>query len=85
MIDTAAKHCIAGHTLYTLLLRHGHPLSSSIREVKLADGVIRMMDVLTTTLEVCLETTVITIPFLIFPDATNNETLLGIDFITAAE
>lgn len=84
LIDTAAKHCIAGHTLYTLLLRQGQPLSSSLREVKLADGVTRTMDVLTTTLEVRLENIVITIPFLIFPDSTDNETLLGIDFITAA-
>ncbi|PZC79417.1 hypothetical protein B5X24_HaOG216412 [Helicoverpa armigera] len=42
------------------------------------------MDVLTTTLEVHLESKVITVPFIVFPDSTNNETLLGIDFITAA-
>lgn len=84
LIDTAAKHCIAGHTLYALLLRQGHALCSSSRDVKLADGVVRNMEVLTTTLEVWLKHKVIKIPFLIFPDATNNETLLGIDFITAS-
>lgn len=39
---------------------------------------------LTTTLSVKLEQVVITIPFLIFPDSEDNETLLGIDFITTA-
>ncbi|KAJ0178534.1 hypothetical protein K1T71_006357 [Dendrolimus kikuchii] len=43
------------------------------------------MKVLTTFLEVRLEHKIIEIPFLIFPDATNNETLLGIDFLTAAK
>ncbi|XP_049866510.1 uncharacterized protein LOC126367148 [Pectinophora gossypiella] len=84
LIDTGAKHCIAGHTLYTLLLRRGHPLHRTSRRVKLADGHIRVMDVLTTTLQVRLEHTVISIPFLVFPDSDNNETLLGIDFISAA-
>ncbi|XP_041979447.1 uncharacterized protein LOC121733294 [Aricia agestis] len=84
LIDTAAKHCIAGHSLYTLLQSQGYPLHPSTREVKLADGVIRIMEVLTTTLDVALESKVITMPFLIFPDSINNETLLGIDFITAA-
>lgn len=84
LIDTAAKHCIAGHTLYALLLRKGHLLTPSSRQIKLADGHIREMEVLTTLLEVSLERKMITIPFLIFPDSDNNETLLGIDFITAA-
>ncbi|XP_063896668.1 uncharacterized protein LOC135118465 [Helicoverpa armigera] len=84
LIDTAAKRCIAGHSLYTLLLGQGHSFNSSSQNVKLADGIIRTMDVLTTTLEVHLESKVITVPFIVFPDSTNNETLLGIDFITAA-
>lgn len=84
LVDTAAKHCIAGHTLYALLLQQNHPLRVSSQRVKLADGVVRIMEVFTTTLEVRLETKTITTPFLIFPHANNNETLLGIDFITAA-
>ncbi|XP_028041993.1 uncharacterized protein LOC114251801 [Bombyx mandarina] len=84
LIDTAAKHCIAGHTLYALLQQNNHPLRVSSQRVRLADGVVRIMDVFTTTLDVRLETTIISTPFLIFPESTNNETLLGIDFITAA-
>ncbi|XP_073956431.1 uncharacterized protein [Choristoneura fumiferana] len=84
LIDTGAKHCIAGHTLYALLLRYNHPLRAVTQNVKLADGVVKTMEVLTTKLQVRLEREVVTVPFLIFPDATNNETLLGIDFITAA-
>ncbi|XP_062524529.1 uncharacterized protein LOC134198871 [Bombyx mori] len=85
LIDTAAKHCIAGHTLYALLLQKGHPLTPSTRRVKLADGHVRNMDVLTTILPVRLEHIVINIPFIIFPDSNDNETLLGIDFINAAK
>lgn len=85
LIDTAAKHCIAGHTLYALLLHKGHPLTPSTRRVKLADGHVRNMDVLTTILPVRLEHIVIDIPFIIFPDSNDNETLLGIDFINAAK
>lgn len=84
LVDTAAKHCIAGHTLYALLLRKGYPLVPSSRQIKFADGLVRDMEVLTTTLSVSLAQSVIKIPFLIFPDSKNNETLLGIDFITAA-
>ncbi|XP_041981036.1 uncharacterized protein LOC121734489 [Aricia agestis] len=83
LIDTAAKHCIAGHTLYALLLRKGHPLTPSTRQIKLADGHAREMNVLTTTLQVRLEHVIITIPFLIFPESGDNETLLGIDFLRA--
>lgn len=43
LIDTAARHCVAGHTLHALLLRKKHPLSSSFRNIKLADGIVREM------------------------------------------
>ncbi|XP_061727671.1 uncharacterized protein LOC133532834 [Cydia pomonella] len=84
LVDTGAKRCVAGHTLYAILLRRNHPLRTITRNIKLADGVSRAMEVLVTVLEVRLEQEIVKIPFLIFPYATNNETLLGIDFLTAA-
>lgn len=85
LVDTGAKHCIAGHTLHTLLCRKGHPLEPARRRIKLADGHARDVDVLMTTLDVHLEEKVIRTPFLILPEARNNETLLGMDFLFAAE
>ncbi|XP_061721848.1 uncharacterized protein LOC133528471 [Cydia pomonella] len=84
LVDTGAKRCVAGHTLYAILLRRNHLLRTITRNIKLADGVSRAMEVLVTILEVRLEQEIVKIPFLIFPYATNNETLLGIDFLTAA-
>ncbi|XP_061721161.1 uncharacterized protein LOC133527960 [Cydia pomonella] len=84
LVDTGAKRCVAGHTLYAILLRRNHPLRTITRNIKLADGVSRAMEVLVTILEVRLEQEIVKIPFLIFPYETNNETLLGIDFLTAA-
>ncbi|KAF9413932.1 hypothetical protein HW555_008022 [Spodoptera exigua] len=40
LLDSAAKSCVAGHTLYALLKAKGHPMSSSRENVKLADGVL---------------------------------------------
>ncbi|KAF9415671.1 hypothetical protein HW555_006770 [Spodoptera exigua] len=40
LLDSTAKSCVAGHTLYALLKAKGHPMSSSMENVKLADGVL---------------------------------------------
>nr|XP_049693483.1 uncharacterized protein LOC126054010 [Helicoverpa armigera] len=84
LVDTGAKNCIAGHTLHILLRRKGHPLQPARRRIKLADGHARELDVLLTTLDVHLEGKVVQAPFLILPDARQNETLLGMDFLLAA-
>ncbi|XP_047039644.1 uncharacterized protein LOC124644376 [Helicoverpa zea] len=84
LVDTGAKNCIAGHTLHILLRRKGHPLQPARRRIKLADGHARELDVLMTTLDVHLEGKVVQAPFLILPDARQNETLLGMDFLLAA-
>ncbi|KAH9640965.1 hypothetical protein HF086_015061 [Spodoptera exigua] len=55
LLDSAAKSCVAGHTLYALLKAKGHPMSSGMENVKLADGVLRLMNVLTTEVNVTLE------------------------------
>uniref|UniRef100_A0A2A4IYB3 Peptidase A2 domain-containing protein n=1 Tax=Heliothis virescens TaxID=7102 RepID=A0A2A4IYB3_HELVI len=85
LVDTGAKNCIAGHTLHTLLRHKGHPLHPARRCIKLADGHTRDVDVLMTTLDVHLEGKVIRTPFLILPESHDNETLVGMDFIFAAD
>ncbi|KAL4720798.1 hypothetical protein ACJJTC_018203 [Scirpophaga incertulas] len=85
LIDTAAKKSVAGSSLYKLLLERGHPSIETTMRVKLADGSAQWRQVHTTTLQVdvgrgkCIE-----LDFVILPDAVDNETLLGIDFLVAA-
>ncbi|KAH9642185.1 hypothetical protein HF086_007684, partial [Spodoptera exigua] len=81
LLDSAAKSCVAGHTLYALLKAKGHPMSSGMENVKLADGVLRLMNVLTTEVNVTLEGRTRLVRFLIFPESDDNESLLGIDFL----
>lgn len=82
LVDSAAKSCVAGHTLYALLLRLGHQLVPSTQIVRLADGVSREMNVLTTEVWVTLAYKTQLVSFIIFPDSDSNESLLGIDFLT---
>ncbi|XP_068632011.1 uncharacterized protein, partial [Battus philenor] len=84
LLDTAAKRSVAGSTLYSLLLKLGQPMRSSVMTVKLADGVVRDVTVRLVDVVVMLAGASIPITFIIFPDAVNNETLLGIDFIRKA-
>lgn len=81
LVDSAAKSCVAGHTLYSLLEQKGHPLVSSTKIVRLADGVSREMIVLTTKVVVTLKHKTRKVSFMIFPDSVGNESLLGIDFL----
>ncbi|KAL4712887.1 hypothetical protein ACJJTC_011957 [Scirpophaga incertulas] len=85
IIDTGAKHSIAGHTLYSLLQSRGCPFVSEHKFIKLADGVAREMDVLMTNIDVHVYDKIINTDFLILPEANNNETLLGIDFLMSAQ
>ncbi|KAF9808360.1 hypothetical protein SFRURICE_008413 [Spodoptera frugiperda] len=85
LIDTAARRSIAGSTLYSLLLRLGAKFKSQTMSVKLADGSTRTNVVLLTCVDVNCMSLCIPIEFVVFPDASNNETLLGIDFITKSK
>lgn len=33
LVDTAAKTCVAGHTLYALLKEKGHPMNSVMKNI----------------------------------------------------
>lgn len=85
LLDSGAKSSVAGALLYELLLKHNHPCEEASRRVRLADGSARTRQVLLTTLEVRITPErSVTLEFTIFPDAQNNETLFGMDFLVAA-
>lgn len=85
LIDTAARRSIAGSTLYALFLRLGIKFKSQTMSVRLADGSVRTNIVLLTCVDVNCMSLCIPVEFVVFPDASNNETLLGIDFITKSK
>ncbi|XP_060810231.1 uncharacterized protein LOC132904321 [Amyelois transitella] len=59
--------------------------SSGSVNVKLADGVVHPHEVLVATVNVTITVDrSVRVDFMIFPDADNNDTLLGIDFLNAA-
>ncbi|XP_028041786.1 uncharacterized protein LOC114251642 [Bombyx mandarina] len=85
LIDTAAKRTVASSSLYALLQQHNQPFVSSSMRVKLADGSMQTRQMLTTTLDVkLLPCKMILTEFVVFPDAQDNDTLLGVDFLVAA-
>ncbi|KAG6438941.1 hypothetical protein O3G_MSEX000349, partial [Manduca sexta] len=84
LIDTASKGSIAGTTLYALLKQHNQLFKPSPMRVKLADGSALTRQMLSTTLEVKIQGRSVHVEFFVFPDAMDNDTLLGIDFLTAA-
>ncbi|GBP80182.1 hypothetical protein EVAR_97376_1 [Eumeta japonica] len=81
LIDTAAKRSIAGSSLYALLVKRGQKFRSSKMIVKLADGSVNNINVKLADVIVTLN---IPLTFIILPNSSNNETLLGIDFIRKA-
>lgn len=84
LVDTAAKKCIAGSSLYALLVEKGHPMTDATQTVILADGKTQVMDVKKTMIDVQLLHKTISVEFMIMLQASNNESLLGIDFIVKA-
>lgn len=84
LIDTAAKRSVAGSSLCALLQKNKHSFRSDLMKVKLADGSMRNRNVKLADVNVTLEGLVIPITFIILPDATSNDTLLGIDFLRKA-
>ncbi|XP_049878826.1 uncharacterized protein LOC126375782 [Pectinophora gossypiella] len=86
LIDTAAKCCVAGHSLFKLLKDKKQSFTQKQVAVKLADGVVHQRDVLVCSVDVSVtfKKKKVPIEFVIFPDADNNETLLGMDFLSAS-
>ncbi|KAI5636259.1 gag-polyprotein putative aspartyl protease domain-containing protein [Phthorimaea operculella] len=84
LLDSGAKGSIAGHSLHAFLQSKGHPLQTSTRNIKLADGFIRPTEVLVANVDVKILHKVVNLEFVILPESNDNETLLGMDFIKKA-
>ncbi|GBP69075.1 hypothetical protein EVAR_52009_1 [Eumeta japonica] len=84
LIDTAAKRSIAGSSLHALLVKRGQKFRSSKMIVKLADDSVNNINVKLADVIVTLKHLNIPLTFIILPNSSNNETLLGIVFIRKA-
>ncbi|GFY40888.1 retrovirus-related Pol polyprotein from transposon 17.6 [Trichonephila inaurata madagascariensis] len=82
--DSGASHSIAGATLYTILLQQGAVFEKTSISLSFADGLVTQKEVLRTFQTVLLEGRKFKTPFIILPDAKNNSTLLGVDFLEKA-
>ncbi|GFW07434.1 retrovirus-related Pol polyprotein from transposon 297 [Trichonephila clavipes] len=82
--DSGASHSIAGETLYTILLQQGTAFEKTVIYLSFADGIVAQKEVLRTFQTVILEGRKFKTPFIILPDAKNNSTLLGVDFLKNA-
>ncbi|KAJ8945545.1 hypothetical protein NQ318_020391 [Aromia moschata] len=84
-IDTAAKTSVAGRHLYECL-RQVPTVMFRRRQatVTLADGLSQVQNILTTTVDIQIRNRSFEIDFVVLPDAEDNRTLLGIDFLEKA-
>ncbi|GFW38964.1 transposon Tf2-6 polyprotein [Trichonephila clavipes] len=82
--DSGASHSIARETLYTIILQQGAAFEKTVISLSFADGIVTRKEVLRTFQTVILEGRKFKPPFIILPDAKNNSTLLGVDFLENA-
>lgn len=83
-IDTGAKTSIASYDLYKNLQQQGHMIKEIRGNVTLADGSRRYQRMLTLRAPVTLQARVIPTTFIIFPEARETKTLLGMGFLEDA-
>ncbi|KAF9408456.1 hypothetical protein HW555_011862 [Spodoptera exigua] len=83
-IDTAARTSIAGTQLYKKLIRHGTSFVERSADITLADGTIKTTTLLTAIVDVVIGERILPIAFSAIPEAKNNRTLLGIDFLESS-
>ncbi|GFV37225.1 hypothetical protein TNCV_1056291 [Trichonephila clavipes] len=82
--DSGASHSIAGETLYTILLHKELLLRRKYYLYPLLMGIVTQKGALRTFQTIILEGRKFKTPFIILPDAKNNSTLLGVDFLENA-
>lgn len=80
-LDTAARTSIAGYELYMILKKKEVPFQEVFAEVTLADGSSRKEMVLSTIACIIIGKRFKRIRFVCLPNARNNRTLIGIDFL----
>lgn len=83
-IDTAARTSIAGTKLYHTLKRLGTKFEQRQADVILADGAIKQTSLLSATVDIIMGQRILPTTFSVMPDANDNRTLLGIDFLEAS-
>ncbi|KAG8175162.1 hypothetical protein JTE90_007979 [Oedothorax gibbosus] len=79
--DTGASHSIAGEQLYKLMQEGGADFKSKTLKMSLADGQKMAREVRTTCVTVELGGRKFPVTLIALPDASNNRTLLGADFL----
>lgn len=83
--DTGAQISVAGCTLYKVMQEKGCTFQNDTIRVAYADGIFRNEEVLRVTMDVELKGRSFTTNFIIFPNQTRNNTLLGMDFLAEAK
>lgn len=83
-LDTAAKTSIAGDSLYQQLKENGYQFETRHARIKQADGKIKNEIVKIIHAVIELHGRFFNIMFVVLSDTDNNQTLLGIDFLTQA-
>ncbi|GFS85264.1 retrovirus-related Pol polyprotein from transposon 17.6 [Nephila pilipes] len=82
--DTAATHSIAGETLYHILKKQGTTFSTGSLTVSLTDGSKIEREVNTTCVKIRLGGRTFPLNLVTIPEAKNNNTLLGMDFLESS-
>jgi len=82
--DTAATHSIAGERLHYILKEQGTTFATSSLMMSLADGSQIEREVHTTCVKIRLGGRTLPLNLVAIPGATENNTLLGIDFLSSA-
>ena len=80
-IDTAARCSIASAQLYKTLLRKGAQFDQRPTDITLADGTTKSSKLLITNVDILIGGRVLPIKLSVIPEAVDNRTLLGIDFL----
>ncbi|XP_033222826.1 uncharacterized protein LOC117176682 [Belonocnema kinseyi] len=84
-LDSCAGNSVSGYSLYQLLIKKGQEFEKVSVKVGFADGEKSNREILIAELKVTLMDKEIPTTVIIFPEAQNSVTLLGIDFLEDAE
>ncbi|GFW29747.1 retrovirus-related Pol polyprotein from transposon 297 [Trichonephila clavipes] len=83
--DTSASDTIAGEKMFKFLQEHDVTFTNKRISFMMADRIRQTIMALTTVVDLCIEGKVIPTEFLVLPEAKGNKTLLGLDFLNAAD
>ncbi|XP_055836610.1 uncharacterized protein LOC129905207 [Episyrphus balteatus] len=80
-VDTAARTSVAGRQLFIHLMKNGTKFQQIDVDVTLADGQARPQEVFMAKTNIIFSNRLRPITFIALPTATDNRTLIGIDFL----